>query len=47
MRMRRKAKHAPATVAWGTGAITEQAPVIHAVRAGDAVADATKPAAAA
>jgi hypothetical protein len=45
MRMRRKAKHAPAQpVAWGTGTVTEQAPVIHAVRAGEAVA--AKPAAA-
>jgi hypothetical protein len=46
MRMRRKATHAPAQpVTWGTGAVTEQAPVIHAVRAGDAVA--SKPAEAA
>jgi hypothetical protein len=42
MRMRRKAKHALTATqpaAWGTGAVTEQAPVIHAVRAGDAAAD--------
>jgi hypothetical protein len=49
MRMRRKAKHAPArpVATWGTVTIAAEqtAPVIHALRASDAIARESQPAA--